>query len=406
LIAQKVEAPFLLMQIKAGNLILNETEITKWIGELDKSNGLWSFANHIDTCESIQTLHPKIPYTEGSIRDDFDFGPLVLIKTEAFRLYLQSISTEYTHAGWYDMRLWFSRHSSPYYHREPVTYHTEPDKRSSGERQFDYVAPSNRERQLEMEQAASKHLEQIGAIVNPPFQAVDLQTPEFRNEASVIIPVLNREKTILDAIQSVFKQKTNFPFNLIVIDNHSTDGTSELLKKINDPRLIHVIPSRKDLGIGGCWNEGVNHPECGRFAVQLDSDDLYLAENTLQTIVDKFYEGNYAMVIGSYKMVNFNLDEIPPGIIDHREWTDHNGPNNALRSIGFPNVSYGEDYAVALAISRSFKLGRIYEPVYLCRRWDDNTDSNLSIEKINAHNQYKDSLRSVEISIRKKLNSR
>jgi glycosyltransferase involved in cell wall biosynthesis len=275
----------------------------------------------------------------------------------------------------------------------------------------------NRDRQIEMEQVATHHLKEIGALVSPPFLDVDFSETKFEIEASVIIPVLNREKTIADAIRSVLDQQTKFPFNLIVIDNHSTDKTAEIIQSYGDERIIHMIPERNDLGIGGCWNDGVNHPQCGRFAIQLDSDDLYSDGTTLQKIVDKFYEQRCAMVIGSYQMVNFKLEEIPPGIIDHREWSDDNGSNNALRinglgaprafytpiirQIGFPNVSYGEDYAVAIAISGNWKVGRIYEPVYLCRRWDNNTDSNLSIEKTNAHNRYKDSLRSAEIDKRK-----
>jgi glycosyltransferase involved in cell wall biosynthesis len=296
----------------------------------------------------------------------------------------------------------------------------ETDLRRSGEKQFDYLATSVRERQLEMEKACTSHLRKVGALLRPPFKEVDFTEQNFPVEASVVIPVRNRIRTIRDAVESVLSQKTSFAFNLIVVDNHSTDGTTELLAEFAvDKKLIHIIPERKDLGIGGCWNEAVFSPFCGKFAVQLDSDDLYSDENTLQTIVDKFYDDKCAMVIGSYRMTDFDLNEIPPGVIRHDEWTLENGPNNALRinglgaprafytpvlrQTGVPNVSYGEDYAVGLAISREYKIGRIYEPIYLCRRWDDNTDASLDIAKLNAHNHYKDWIRTVELKARKEL---
>ena len=270
-----------------------------------------------------------------------------------------------------------------------------------------------------MEKACTSHLQKIGACLKPPFKEVNFSELDFPVEASVIIPVRNRIRTIKDAVESVLTQKTNFSFNLIVIDNHSSDGTTEILAEFaGSGKLIHLVPERSDLGIGGCWNEGILHKNCGRFAVQLDSDDIYSSDNTLQKIVDKFYEEKCAMVIGSYQMTNFDLEEIPPGIIDHREWTNDNGPNNALRINGLgaprafytpllreikvPNVSYGEDYAVGLAISREYKIGRIYEPIYLCRRWDDNTDASLNIDKLNVHNLYKDRIRTIELKARLK----
>jgi glycosyltransferase involved in cell wall biosynthesis len=239
-------------------------------------------------------------------------------------------------------------------------------------------------------------------------------------EASVIIPVRNRVRTIEDAVRSALDQETNFKYNVIVVDNHSTDGTTDILNHFHhNERLVHIIPERDDLGIGGCWDLAINHPKCGRFAVQLDSDDLYSGPDTLQKIVDKFYEEQCGMVIGSYRMTDFQLNTLPPGVIDHKEWTDENGHNNALRvnglgaprafytpllrSIGMPNVSYGEDYAVGLAISRNYHIGRIYEPVYLCRRWEGNSDSSLSIEKLNANNTYKDSIRTREFIIRQSI---
>src|SRR5690606_14537760 len=297
------------------------------------------------------------------------------------------------------------------------------DARKSGEKLFDYVNPKNRDVQIEMEKAATEHLKKINAYLKPEFEEVnyDSAKDEFEFEASVIIPVKNRVKTIGDAVQSVLKQRTDFPFNLIVVDNYSTDGTTELLKDFasKDKRVVHLIPERKDLGIGGCWNEGVHHKNCGRYAVQLDSDDIYQDENTLQKIVDVFRKEKCAMVVGSYRLTDFQLNEIPPGLIDHKEWTPDNGSNNALRINGLgaprafftpvlreikvPNVSYGEDYAVGLAISRKWKIGRIYEPVYLCRRWDDNTDASLAIGKLNLHNHYKDKVRTIELLARQRM---
>ncbi|HXG01480.1 MAG TPA: glycosyltransferase family A protein, partial [Bacteroidota bacterium] len=297
------------------------------------------------------------------------------------------------------------------------------DRRTSGERQFDYVDPKNRQVQIEMERAVSEHLKKIGAFLSPEFQEVDLSEGKFPCEASVIIPVRNRARTIADAVSSALAQQTSFPFNVIVVDNHSSDGTSSILRELaaRDQRLIHVIPDRTDLGIGGCWNLAVHHSLCGRFAVQLDSDDLYKDGTTLHRIVETFRAEKCAMVIGSYQMTNFELQEIPPGIIDHREWTPDNGRNNALRVNGlgaprafftpivrrikFPNVSYGEDYAVGLAISRDYHIGRIYEPIYLCRRWEGNTDANLDITRINANNFFKDKIRTFEILARQRKNA-
>jgi glycosyltransferase involved in cell wall biosynthesis len=300
----------------------------------------------------------------------------------------------------------------------------ELDVRKSDQKQFDYVDPKNRAVQLEMEAAVTEHLKQIGAWLKPKFKAPNLDEGEFANEASVTIPVRNRVKTVSDAVASVLKQKTTFPFNLIVVDNHSTDGTTDLLRSFaeKDKRMVHVIPQRQDLLIGGCWNEGVHHPACGRFAVQLDSDDIYKDEHTLQKIVDAFRREQCAMVIGSYRMTNFNLEEIPPGVIDHKEWTPDNGRNNALRINGLgaprafytpilrriklPNSSYGEDYAAVLAVSREYQIGRIYEPIYLCRRWEGNSDAGIDVAKQNAFNFYKDKLRTFEILARQRLNQR
>jgi glycosyltransferase involved in cell wall biosynthesis len=273
-----------------------------------------------------------------------------------------------------------------------------------------------------MEKACTCHLKKVGAWLEPVFEPVNFESQQFATEASVIIPVKNRVRTIEDAIKSVLSQKAGFSFNLIIVDNFSTDGTTEIIAQYakTDVRVVHIIPGRKDLGIGGCWNEAVMSVACGKFAVQLDSDDLYFDETTLQQVVDAFYSQNCAMVVGTYQIVNFDLQEIPPGIIDHKEWTPDNGRNNALRINGLgaprafytpvlrkipvPNVSYGEDYALGLAISRRYQIGRIYNPVYLCRRWDDNSDAALSTEVMNGHNLYKDRIRTIELLARKNLN--
>jgi glycosyltransferase involved in cell wall biosynthesis len=333
------------------------------------------------------------------------------------------MKTDYRFAGLYDLRLKISQ-SSELFHVPEYLYTVEKKEIIGTEdKHFSYVDPKNREVQIEMEAACTDHLKAIGAYLKPEQRKIDFDDKDFEFEASVIIPVRNRVKTIGDAIKSVLSQKTNFKFNLIIVDNHSTDGTTDVVSKHakEDSRIIHIIPDRKDLGIGGCWNEAVHHPKCGKFACQLDSDDIYKDDYTLKTIVDTFYKEKCAMVIGSYQITDFNLNELPPGLIDHREWTDENGANNALRinglgaprafytpvlrEIKIPNVSYGEDYAVGLAISREYKIGRIYHSLYLCRRWEGNTDAKLDLPRINANNFYKDRLRTIELLARKKKNS-
>lgn len=329
---------------------------------------------------------------------------------------------EYVYAGFYLYQLNASFMPETIVHiREYLYSFTEEDNRKSGEKQFDYVDPKNREVQEEMESACTVYLKYLGAFLKKKPLKVKFKKEGFPCEASVIIPVRNRVRTIEDAIRSVFRQQTNFDFNLIIVDNHSTDGTTEVIQQYaEDKRLIHLIPERDDLGIGGCWNEAAGHPSCGKFCVQLDSDDVYSGPDTLQKIVDAFYAESCAMVIGTYKMTDFDLNEIAPGIIDHREWTEENGRNNALRINGLgaprafytpilrelkmPNVSYGEDYAIGLAISRIYRIGRIYDVLYLCRRWEDNTDAALDIRKTNEHNAYKDSIRAIELGTRRTLN--
>ena len=365
--------------------------------------------------------HPAIDYQVGAIRDDFDFGALWLVKTSLLHTFaMQAGEHDYRWAGLYAFRLLMSRQGELLHLNETLYEEVETDTRASGQKQFDYVNPRNREVQVEMEHAATAHLAAIGAKIDTSAPLVpDFAEQEFPVEASVVIPVYNRAKTIADAVESALGQKTTFAFNVIVVDNHSTDGTGEILSQIDHPELVVITPERTDLGIGGCWNEAINDPRCGRFAVQLDSDDLYSSANTLQLMVDAFRKQKAAMVVGSYRMCDFELQTLPPGIIDHREWTDENGPNNALRINGlgapsafftpllrqvqFPNTSYGEDYAMGLVFSRCYRIGRIYDELYLCRRWGGNSDANLSVERVNANNLYKDRLRTLEIRARQQM---
>ena len=360
---------------------------------------------------------PVIDYQMGSLRDDFDFGAVVMIRTSALKEAASRMQANYRYAGFYDLRLKLSQCYEFVHINEYLYTEQEKDLRLSGQKQFDYVDPRNRERQIEMEQACTEHLKEIGAYLEPQFKNVDFNQEAFEVEASVIIPVRNRVKTIKDAIHSVLRQVADFPFNVIVVDNHSTDGTTEAIAQLaQDERVIHLIPERTDLGIGGCWNMGIHHPLCGKFAIQLDSDDLYSDEHTLSKMVSAFYEQQCAMVVGTYRMTDFDLNTLPPGIIDHKEWTPENGRNNALRinglgaprafytpvirQIGFPNTSYGEDYAVGLAISRHYQIGRVYDVVYLCRRWSGNSDAALNAFQVNANNLYKDRIRTWELKAR------
>jgi hypothetical protein len=380
------------------------------------------YSDYIELKEGQAERHPVIDYQPGSLRDDFDFGALLFFNTACIRDAVVEMNNDYQYAGLYELRLKIARQNKIIHLPEFLYTVHEAAIQLTGERQFDYVNPKNRAVQIEMEQVCTQHLKEIGAWVKPPHTNISFEQEDFQVEASVIIPVFNRKNTIGNAIESVLTQRSDFPFNLIIIDNHSNDGTTDVIRRFaeRNPQIVHLIPQRDDLGIGGCWNEGVFHPQCGKFAVQLDSDDLYINSSVLQTIVDTFYQQNCAMVIGSYRMVNFKLEELPPGLIDHREWTDDNGRNNALRinglgaprafytpvirQIGFPNTSYGEDYAVGLALSREYRIGRIYEPLYLCRRWEGNSDANLSVEKNNANNLYKDRLRTIELWARINMN--
>ncbi len=474
-VAQTAQARYVLLYTKAWPLELGYEALTRWVTIADDSGAMLLYADHQRVLpDGSRQRHPLIDYQVGSVRDDFDMGSLLLIRTEGLKRYFgQEMLHAYQHAGLYDLRLFLSREVLPLHVGEVLYTEVETDTRKSGEKQFDYVDPRNRARQVEMERAVTRHLRQIDAyLAAGEWDEVVLDREEMPVEASVIIPVRNRVRTIEDAVRSALSQQTSFPFNVIVIDNHSTDGTTEVLRGLTSPnplprrgheplekedmgnsinydgnkpyeaphetdvttsevahapslgggwgRLIHIIPERDDLGIGGCWNLAIHDPRCGRFAVQLDSDDLYSSPQTLQRIVDAFYEERAAMVIGSYRMCDFQLETLPPGLIDHREWTEANGRNNALRinglgaprafftpilrQIQIPNTSYGEDYALGLMLSRRYRIGRIYDELYLCRRWEGNSDAALSVEALNRNNLYKDSLRSLEIRARQQLN--
>ena len=420
-IAAESKADYALVYTKTTTLELGYMALERLLQIAQDTNAGLVYADHYQVKGGELVKAPVIDYQKGSLRDDFDFGSVLFFDAAALKESVQRMTETYQHAGLYDLRLKLSQRYALVHANEYLYSEVEEDNRKSGEKQFDYVDPRNRDRQIEMEKACTQHLKEIGGYLEPHFKDIDFNQDEFEVEASVIIPVRNRAATIGAAIESVLKQQTKFKFNLIVIDNHSTDGTTEAIDAFKaDGRVVHLVPERNDLGIGGCWNYGVNSTHCGKFAVQLDSDDLYKDEHTLQTIVDAFYEQKCAMVIGSYMMTDFDLNELPPGVIDHKEWTPDNGRNNALRinglgaprafytpvlrSIGLPNTSYGEDYAMGLNISRHYQIGRIYDVLYLCRRWGGNSDAALSIEKVNANNLYKDRIRTWELEARIALN--
>ena len=420
---QHVEADFVMLFTKSTPVKLGMYAPERLLRVAHDAGAALVYADHFSVENGKTVKHPVIDYQAGSIRDDFDFGSMLLIRSSLLHDYVaMERRPEYQFAGIYDLRLFISRKGTLLHLNEFLYTEEELDLRTSGEKQFDYVNPRNREVQVEMEKAATNHLKEIGALVDTSAYATpDFKEQDFKFEASVVIPVFNREKTICDAVDSALSQVTTFDYNVIVVDNHSTDNTTQLLEAYDNPRLVHIIPDRTDLGIGGCWNTAVVDDRCGRFAVQLDSDDLYSSPHTLQRIVDAFYKQQAAMIVGAYRMCDFNLNTLPPGIIDHREWTDDNGCNNALRINGLgaprafftpllrqillPNTSYGEDYAMGLAFSRRYRIGRIYDELYLCRRWGGNSDAALSIERINANNMYKDQLRTIEIAARQHLAS-
>ena len=420
-IAENTDADYVMICTRHTTIGWGNNTLERFLRVADDTDAVMVYADHYKMVEGKMEKHPVIDYQSGSLRDDFDFGSLWCIKAQALADYIaQPDREEYQFAALYDLRLYLSRVGEIFHLNEFLYSEAELDTRKSGEKQFDYVNPRNREVQIEMEKACTQHLGKVGALIDTTFyRQPDFGEQDFEYEASVIIPVFNREKTVADAVKSALGQKASFKFNVIVVNNHSTDRTGEILDELKADNLIQIVPERTDLGIGGCWNEAINSSFCGKFAVQLDSDDLYSSPKTLQKIVDAFYKQKAAMIIGSYRMCDFDLNTLPPGLIDHKEWTDENGCNNALRinglgaprafftplvrQIQFPNTSYGEDYALGLAFSRRYRIGRIYDELYLCRRWGGNSDAALSVEKVNANNLYKDRLRTMELKARQHL---
>lgn len=420
-IAENTDADYVMICTRHTTIGWGNNTLERFLRVADDTDAVMVYADHYKMVEGKMEKHPVIDYQSGSLRDDFDFGSLWCIKAQALADYIaQPDREEYQFAALYDLRLYLSRVGEIFHLNEFLYSEAELDTRKSGEKQFDYVNPRNREVQIEMEKACTQHLGKVGALIDTTFyRQPDFGEQDFEYEASVIIPVFNREKTVADAVKSALGQKASFKFNVIVVNNHSTDRTGEILDELKVDNLIQIVPERTDLGIGGCWNEAINSSFCGKFAVQLDSDDLYSSPKTLQKIVDAFYKQKAAMIIGSYRMCDFDLNTLPPGLIDHKEWSDENGCNNALRinglgaprafftplvrQIQFPNTSYGEDYALGLAFSRRYRIGRIYDELYLCRRWGGNSDAALSVEKVNANNLYKDRLRTMELKARQHM---
>lgn len=420
-IAENTDADYVMICTRHTTIGWGNNTLERFLRVADDTDAVMVYADHYKMVEGKMEKHPVIDYQSGSLRDDFDFGSLWCIKAQALADYIaQPDREEYQFAALYDLRLYLSRVGEIFHLNEFLYSEAELDTRKSGEKQFDYVNPRNREVQIEMEKACTQHLGKVGALIDTTFyRQPDFGEQDFEYEASVIIPVFNREKTVADAVKSALGQKASFKFNVIVVNNHSTDRTGEILDELKVDNLIQIVPERTDLGIGGCWNEAINSSFCGKFAVQLDSDDLYSSPKTLQKIVDAFYKQKAAMIIGSYRMCDFDFNTLPPGLIDHKEWTDENGCNNALRinglgaprafftplvrQIQFPNTSYGEDYALGLAFSRRYRIGRIYDELYLCRRWGGNSDAALSVEKVNANNLYKDRLRTMELKARQHM---
>ena len=426
-IAEAVSEKFILLYTKDHPLEMGMLALDRILAVAEDTGADMLYADHYKMVTGadggmLRKRHPLIDCQKGALRDDFDFGSVLVFRSSSFKRAIRAMETDYEFGALYDLRLRMKNivHINEYLYTE-----IETDNRKSGEKQFDYVDPRNRAVQIEMEKVCTAHLKRIGAWLEPKFREPDINEFEDRGfdlTASVVIPVFNRIRTVKDAVQSALSQKTDFPYNVIVVDNHSTDGTTELLEAMaaQDSRLVHMVPARYDLGIGGCWNLAVHNEACGEYAVQLDSDDVYSGSDTLQKIVDSFREQKCAMVVGTYQMTDFQMNPIPPGVIDHREWTEDNGRNNALRinglgaprafwtpllrTINLPNTSYGEDYALGLRISREYRIGRIYDVLYCCRRWDGNSDASLDIEKVNANNRYKDRIRTWELEARIRMN--
>ncbi len=426
-IAEAVSEKFILIYTKDHPLEMGMFALDRILAVAEDTGADMLYADHYKMVTdadgvTVRKMHPLIACQKGALRDDFDFGSVLVFRSSSFKRAVRAMETDYEFGALYDLRLRMKNivHINEYLYTE-----IETDNRKSGEKQFDYVDPKNRAVQIEMEKVCTAHLKRIGAWLEPKFREPDINEFEdagFNVTASVVIPVFNRIRTVKDAVQSALSQICDFPYNVIVVDNHSSDGTTELLEAMaaQDSRLVHIVPARYDLGIGGCWNLAVHNENCGEYAVQLDSDDVYSGSDTLQKIVDAFREQKCAMVVGTYQMTDFQMNPIPPGVIDHREWTEDNGRNNALRinglgaprafwtpllrTMNLPNTSYGEDYALGLRISREYRIGRIYDVLYCCRRWDGNSDAALDIVKVNANNQYKDRIRTWELEARIRMN--
>lgn len=423
-IAEAASEKYLLVYTKDQPLEMGLFALDRLVAVAEDTRADMLYADHYELVrsaegETLRRRHPLIDCQKGALRDDFDFGSVLVFRTSSFRRAVRAMENDRQWGALYDLRLRMKNivHVNEYLYTE-----IETDTRRSGEKQFDYVDPKNRAVQIEMEQICTEHLKRIGAWLKPEFKGIDSKDARFPVTATVVIPVFNRVRTVKDAVESALMQECGFPFNVIVVDNHSTDGTTEILEEMaaRDGRLVHVVPAKHDLGIGGCWNVAVHHDACGEYAVQLDSDDVYSGPDTLAKIVKAFREQDCAMVVGTYQMTDFNMNPIPPGVIDHREWTEDNGRNNALRinglgaprafwtpllrTLNLPNTSYGEDYALGLRISREYRIGRIYDVLYCCRRWDGNSDAALDIERVNANNLYKDRIRTWELEARLRMN--
>ncbi|HUI66322.1 MAG TPA: glycosyltransferase family A protein [Bacteroidota bacterium] len=421
MMARRTKTPYALLMMHHGDVEWGPLALERFVEVARETGSAMVYSDYRERGVQGVLEHPTCEYQEGSIRDDFDFGPVIFMKSAALKTAAQKLG-RYQHAGFYALRLGLSRQGGIFRIGEFLSCVRKNPPEHEGEEQFAYLDRRNRRIQRELEDAATRHLKKTGALLRGGRRAVDLLEGEFAAMASVVIPVRNRARTIREAVSSALRQQTDFPYNVLVVDNHSSDGTTDILRMTADrySRVIHIIPERTDLGIGGCWNEALQHPQCGRFAVQLDSDDLYADETALAQVVKKFLEEKCAMVVGSYRLTDLEKREIPPGVIDHREWTAENGANNALRVNGFgaprafftpvirrirfPNVSYGEDYAVGLAIAREYRVGRIFEPIYICRRWEGNTDAGHDVARENAHNSFKDKIRTIEIRARRRKN--
>ena len=400
-IADKATTPYTVVLLKGQFIQLGYLALNRMVQVADITKAGMTYADHYNiSADGKRTDAPTIDYQLGALRDDFNFGSVLLFRTDALKDAAARMKADYQAAGFYDLRLKLAERYELSHINEYLYSEVELDNRKTGEKLFDYVDPKNRASQIEMEQAVTEYLKEIGGYVR------------------------NRIRTIRDALDSALSQKTTFPYNVFVVENgpecHSTDGTTEAVDEYTDERIIHIVTDRRDLGVGGSWNLCAHDPRCGRFIVQMDSDDVYLDENTLQTFYDAFKEQKVGIILGTYELTDINKNILPPGKIDHAEWTPENGRNNALRinglgapramyspllrDITMPNVNYGEDYAFCLAASRHYLIGRIYDPVYCCRRWDDNSDGDLSIEKENRNNTYKDRIRTWELMARIAMN--